>query len=200
MFNFISGGMSYSIAWANGNNSDTPTNLNNINLREFPLDWDIRHFYNLNATFRVGRGEEWIVPLTNWIFPVDDFFVSINYNISSGRPYTPIAPDGNQLLETNSKRMPYTSTADLRVTKNFQTGGNTFVRATFSVENLFKKENVNSVHRRTGSPFYSGVDIREPNHDHHVFPEVQFIQDLLDRNPTMVNNVRSYIFGLSYNF
>ncbi|MCL2064918.1 MAG: TonB-dependent receptor [Candidatus Cloacimonetes bacterium] len=200
MFNFISGGLAYSIAWANGNNSDTPTNDLNQNLREFPLDWDIRHVFNANAIFRVARGEEWMVPFTSWVFPVDDFTVSVNYTFSSGRPYTPMSQEVDTLLATNSKRMPSTSNANLSIAKNFPTGGTTFIRASLLIENLFKKNNVNSVWARTGSPYYDGSDLSEILYPGYVFEETQFIHDEWTRNPGNVNNSRNYIFGLSFNF
>ena len=200
MYNFISGGASYSIAWANGNNSETVVQDYNTSLREFPLDWDIRHSFNVNAIFRVARNEEWLVPFTNWVFPVDDFSVSINYTYSTGRPYTPISQESDTLLETNSKRMPATQLADIRFAKNFPTGGNSFIRATFRIENLFKMNNINYVYGRTGSPFEDGADLSEPLHGGFTFDETQYLHDLYTRNPGNTNNSRNYVFGLSYNF
>ena len=200
MYNFISGGVSYSIAWAYGNNSETVVQDFDTSLREFPLDWDIRHQVNLNAIFRVARGEEWMVPFTYWVFPVDDFSISLNYNYSSGRPYTPIALDSETRLETNSKRMPGTSQTDLRLAKNFPTGGNSYIRATFMIENLFKNNNVNYVYGRTGSPYYDGANLTEAMYPDYVFPETQFMHDAWTHDPRNVNNSRNFVFGVSYNF
>ena len=200
MFNFISGGASYSLAWANGNNSSTVIQDEATNLREFPLDWDIRHQFNINSTFRVDRGEEFMVPFTDWFLPFSDFSVSFNYNIASGRPYTPMSTVGSTMLETNSKRMPYTTNADLRFSKNFRLGNTSYIRAYLSIENVFKKRNINSVYARTGSPYYDGADLEEPNNPGFVFPETQYIHDLLTKSPGNTNNNRNYIFGVSYNF
>ena len=55
MYNFISADVSYSLAWAQGNNSDTVVQDEATNLREFPLDWDIRHNFNFSMTFKIDR-------------------------------------------------------------------------------------------------------------------------------------------------
>ena len=198
LYNFLTGGVSYSLAWANGNNSDTVIQEDTTSLREFPLDWDIRHQFNLNATFLVRKGEEFIVPFTDFILPFSDFSVSLLYNLASGRPYTPRDSE-NRPLETNSKRKPYTQNTDLRFSKNFATGGNTYIRTSFTIENLFKMRNVNDVHKISGSPYYAGLDISEANST-FIWPETQLMWDNYWKDPTYVNNDRNYIFGISFNF
>ncbi|MCL1826636.1 MAG: TonB-dependent receptor [Candidatus Cloacimonetes bacterium] len=200
MYNFLAGGINYSLAWANGNNSETIVQDETKNIREFPLDWDIRHQLNFNIAHRVARGEEFILPFTDWAVPFDDYLVSLNYFISSGRPYTPMALDTTDMLETNSKRMPYTSSADLRFSKNFNTGKTSYVRATFTIENLFKFTNVNNVYPRTGSPYKDDADISETSYPGYVFHETQFLHDLYTANPSYINRDRNYILTLGYNF
>jgi outer membrane receptor protein involved in Fe transport len=201
MFNFIAGGASYSLSWAHGNNSDTVIQDESTSLREFPLDWDTRHQFGIYGVFRVGRDEEFAIPFTSFILPFDDFSVSLNYNIMSGRPYTPISSDGRRMLETNSARRPYTQNADLRISKNFAMGSSSnFIRATFSIENLFKATNVLAVYGRTGSPYFNNEDLADTGDAGWVRPEVAFMHDVWVRNPSMVNASRNYVFGLSYNF
>jgi hypothetical protein len=206
MHNFIAGGLSYSIAWNNGNNSAARRQDQKTSLREFPLDWDIRHQFNANATFRVARGEEFMIPFTNWALPFSDFSVSINYTFSSGRPFTPVRMGGDELLETNSRRMPATQYANLRFIKNFRTGRTSFVRAFLTIENLFKHNNINTVHPRTGwasSPDGSpvdGADLRDWTHGGWVFPEHLHMHNLANTNPAWQNNNRNFIVGISYNF
>lgn len=199
-FNFLSGAATYSLLWAQGNNSDTVIQDEATNLREYPLDWDVRHQFSFNTTFRVARNEEFLIPFTAWILPMHDFSLSLAYSIQSGRPYTPMTEVGNTMLETNSKRMPYTTNADLAFNKNFLVGKKSFIRASFTVTNLFKKKNINSVYARTGSPYYDGADLSEPNNPGYVFEETQYIYDQFTKNPGNTNNNRNYIFGLSYNF
>ena len=55
MSNFTNWSIAYSLAWAQGNNSTTVIQDEATNLREFPLDWDIRHNIGINFTFRIGR-------------------------------------------------------------------------------------------------------------------------------------------------
>jgi len=200
MFNFISGGLAYSLSWANGNNSRTRVQDETTNIREFPLDWDIRHLLNLNLAHRVARGEEFILPYTDWVVPFDDYSISFDFDISSGRPYTPQSLDTTDMLETNSKRMPYTSRANMRFAKNFPTGKTSFIRTTFTIENLFKNTNVNYVYPRTGSPYRDGADITETNYGNFVFDETQYLHDLLTNNPSNINRNRNYILTVGYNF
>jgi outer membrane receptor protein involved in Fe transport len=200
MFNFLAGGASYSLSWAHGNNSETVIQDETTSLREFPLDWDTRHQFGIYGVFRVGKDEEFTIPFTSYQLPFDDFSVSLNYSIASGRPYTPISEDGRRRLETNSGRKPYTQNADLRMSKNFALGSSSnFIRATFSIENLFKATNVIDVYGRTGSPYYDNADLADTGMD-HVWEEVAFMHNKAVRNPHWVNNSRNYIFGLSYNF
>ena len=200
MHNFFSGGIAYSLAWAKGNNSDTIIQDETTNIREFPLDWDVRHQLGFNLVYRVGRGEEQIVPFTDWALPFADYTVSLNYNLTSGRPYTPSSQTTTDMLETNSKRMPYTSNADLRFAKNWATGKSSYIRATFTIENLFKTTNINYVYSRTGSPYYDGADIYETAYPGFVFEEAQIIHDLYTQNPSYINKDRNYILTLGYNF
>jgi outer membrane receptor protein involved in Fe transport len=199
LVNFISGNASYTLAWAKGNNSSTVIQDENTNLREFPLDWDTRHNFNLSLTFRIGKDEEFIVPFTSYILPFDDFSATIGYNIASGAPYTPIDPVTDVVYDTNSKRQDYTSTADLKLTKTVKTGGKTSLRFSFTVENLFKKNNINSVYAKTGSPYYDGADL-ENDELGYTFPETQYIHDQYTKDPSNYNNERYFIFGVSYNF
>ncbi|MBM4399807.1 MAG: TonB-dependent receptor, partial [Candidatus Cloacimonetes bacterium] len=108
--------IAYSLAWAQGNNSSTIIQDEATNLREFPLDWDIRHNVNVNFTFRIARGEEYIIPFTNVILPLDDFSANITWTGASGAPYTPTSGAQNNSLDTNSKRKGITQQANLRLT------------------------------------------------------------------------------------
>jgi hypothetical protein len=95
--------------------------------------------------------------------------------------------------------MPYTQSTDLRIAKNFATGKTSYIRATFTIENLFKNLNVNYVYGRTGSPYYDGADLKDTQNQ-YVFEQTQHIHDMLTKDPSNINKDRNYIFGLSYNF
>jgi hypothetical protein len=196
---FYSWSVAYSLAWAQGNNSSTVIQDEMTNLREFPLDWDVRHTMNANYTFRIARGEEFILPFTNFVLPIDDVTTNLTWTISSGSPYTPVSLEGNSALDTNSKRKDYTQNANLRITKGFTLPIGPYIRTYFDVENLFKFTNVGGVFAKTGSPYYDGVDISEPDTG-FTFPERQYMHNLAVINPGNVNNYRNITMGISFNF
>ncbi len=198
---FIMGSTSYSLAWAFGNNSDDVVQSTTTDLREFPLDWDMRHNYTFNLTFRVQRGEDFYIPFTDVAVPqfiTNDFSTNFTYNIHSGTPYTPATESGTA-METNSKLKPYYEKARLRFTKRIRFNDNIFIRTYFDIDNLFNRRNVNFVYPITGSPYYDGVDISEPN-SNYVAEERRYVHDLSRRNPGNVSQGRTYTFGISFNF
>jgi outer membrane receptor protein involved in Fe transport len=189
--------IAYSLAWAQGNNSSTVIQDTAVNLREFPLDWDVRHNVNVNYTFRIGRGEEFIVPFTNFILPLDDFSANMTWTIASGSPYTPTTGSQNNALDTNSKRKGLTQQANLRLTKGFVSKFGANFRLYMDVENLFKYPNIGSVFSKTGSYLYDGADLSE---DGFTYAERQYMHNLAIRNPANVNNFRAVTIGVSVNF
>lgn len=199
--NFIAGSLTYSLAWAQGNHSGlTVKDEATGNLREFPLNWDQRHAADLNAEFRVGRDEEWYLPFTDILFPMDDFSLNFVYSIASGRPYTPIAEEGNERLDTNSRRRPTTETASLRFTKNFRFGRNNNIRFWVNVRNLFNKRNILRVFPRTGRHDWDGADISENHPPDYVDPVVEYNYLRAIQDPSMVGGPRTITTGLSFAF
>ena len=196
--NFNTWTIAYSLAWAQGNNSSTVIQDEMTNLREFPLDWDVRHNLNTSFTFRIGRNEEFFVPFTDYILPFDDFSANINWNFASGAPYTPQAEEGS-MLDTNSKRKGWTNQANLRITKGFSLPNDMSIRAFMEVENLFKTKNIVGVYPKTGSPYETGEDLTDDEVG-AVYPEVEFVYNKSIRNPGMVNDYRGVTFGVSFNF
>ncbi len=199
MSDFYNWSVSYSLAWAQGNNSSTVIQDEMTSLREFPLDWDIRHKLSLNYTFRIGRGEEYFIPFSDLILPFDDFTANMNWTFSSGAPYTPMSEEGREMLETNSKRMDLTHSANLRLSKGFQLSRKMNMRVFLDVENLFKTKNILTVYPRTGSPYYDGADLAESDTG-FVYGEREFVHNLAIRNPGFVNNHRGITLGVTVNF
>lgn len=198
---FLMGSMSYSLAWAMGNNSSNVVNSPTTDLREFPLDWDMRHNYTFNVTFRVQRGEDYYLPFTDIMVPnfiTNDFSINFIYNIASGTPYTPATEVGTS-MDTNSARKPHTENANLRFAKRIRITDKSFLRAYFTIDNLFNRRNVYNVYPITGSPYYNGVDISEPN-SNYVAKEVEYLHNLFTKNPSNVSQGRTYTFGVSFNF
>ncbi len=195
--NFWSANISYSFAWAEGNNSSTVIQDENTNLREFPLDWDIRNNLSLNLMFRIERGEEFFIPFTNFILPLDDFSTSFTYTYSSGEPYTPVDPETDNALDPNSERMDAKQNTSVKFSKKFNISKNSYVNVFFDIDNIFKFENINSVYAKTGDPFDPGEDF---DVNGVSIPEVDFMNQQIYNDPGRVSNDRSYSFGISYNF
>ncbi len=197
--NFTAGSVSYSFAWAQGNHSGLTRQDEFKNLREFPLEWDARHSANLNLEFRIGRDEEWWIPFTDIVFPMDDVSLNFIYSISSGYPYTPMNQEGTQFLDTNSRRMPHIENANLRLTKHFRLGRKSNIRLYASVNNLFDRKNVNWVYPRTGSYLDDGADLSESNSD-YTYQEVAHNYAQFIENPSARSTGRAYTMGLSFSW
>ncbi len=196
--NFLSGTFSYSLAWANGNNSATVIQDESTNLREFPLDWDVRNNFSTSLQFRVKDGEEWFIPFTDTIFPLDDFMVNFMYSYSSGRPYTPQTSEGHE-LETNSELMPHTENADMKISKSIKFGSKKRYKLYCTINNLFNKRNVNYVYPKTGKPDDDGADITSANSD-YVFAETAYLHSLSVKNPGNWSTPRTIILGMSFSW
>ena len=197
--NFNTWSIAYSLAWAQGNNSQAVIQDEATNLREFPLDWDVRHNISTSYTFRIGRGEEFFVPFTNFILPIDDISANITWTLASGAPYTPQALVGSSELDTNSKRKDTNQSANFKITKGINLPSKMSLRLYFEVENVFRSKNVLEVHRKTGSTYWDGADLQEDLIE-YVFPEVAYANALSSNNPTYVNDLRSFTLGVSFNF
>ncbi|MCF7859322.1 MAG: carboxypeptidase regulatory-like domain-containing protein [Candidatus Cloacimonetes bacterium] len=194
--NFFSGSAAYSLTWANGNHSETST-TNEESLREFPLAWDTRHNFNFNFTFKVGRGEEFYIPFTETILPMQDFSINFLYSLNSGSPYTPVDDNNNESQDVNSQLAPHTENANLKFTKNFGFGNNMKLRFYASILNLFNRNNVTNVYPKTGDPFISGTDL-DFNGNGYIDPNTSSIYQASDMNPANISAGRTYSFGLTY--
>jgi len=201
MSNFNSWSIAYSLAWAQGNNSSTVIQDEATNLREFPLDWDVRHNVSVNYTFRIGRNEEFFVPFTDFILPLDDFSANVNWTMASGAPYTPQSLVGTSFLDTNSVRKDYTQETNLRLTKGITLSNKMNIKLFLDVENLFKNRNILTVYPKTGSPYDDGADLTESNiNPPFTYPEVSYVYSKAIRNPGFTNNYRGVTLGVSFNF
>ncbi len=198
--NFISGSASYSLSWADGNNSDTVIQDESTSLREFPLDWDIRHNFTFNLGFTIGRGEEFYIPFTGVLLPFSNFSMNFLYNIASGRPYTAINENDN-VMETNQERYPYTENADFRIAKTFNFSEKISIRFYANINNIFNKRNYLEIYPKTGSPYDDGEDLTVANTDPpFIADETQYIHDLAVYNPGNVSTGRTITVGMSFNW
>jgi len=198
--NFIQGSASYSLSWSEGNNSGLTVQDEATSLREFPLNWDTRHSFSSNLTFRVDDGEEWYIPFTEMVFPMDDFSLNFAYSLRSGKPYTPQTDEGTA-MDTNSETMPHYENADLRFTKTFKLGeeGKQYFRAYAKIGNLFNRRNINSVYAKTGSAYDDGEDLSAINTD-YVAADTEQIYNSLIANPGNWSVGRTLSVGVSFHF
>jgi outer membrane receptor protein involved in Fe transport len=195
---FIVGSMAYSLGWAEGTdarvldymNQDTKT------LREFPLDWDIRHSIGINITFEIQKDEEFYFPFTNFKFPADDLTLNLFYNFASGAPYT---DSGAADYETNNKRKPYNDVMHLKFTKNFSFFSSRKVTLYCSINNLFNKKNIEFAYLKTGSPYEDGADLSDPETG-YIYEETQQIHNIFTKDPGNVSFGRELIIGLAYSW
>ncbi len=196
--NFISGSMAYSVSWANGNNSDTVIETESTNLREFPLDWDIRNTFNARLTFKVQKDEEFILPFTDFAIPFDDYSLAFRFDYASGRPYTPTTKSGRR-LDTNSARMKPTHTAGLRFQKRIQFKEQVYITAFVDIDNLFNHRNINYVYSATGKPFDDGADLADANTG-YVDKHKEYIHKLATHNPYNVSGGRTLQMGITFHW
>ena len=161
--NNVSANVNYTLSFAQGTGSasnttgviawidETPPNFIS------PLDFDVRHTFNVSLDYRLGAGEG---PTVGGMKLFENFGVNVLATASSGKPYTgqlepfsrieskaPI-PDGG----INTARMPWKNRIDIRVDRKFSVGPRTTLSAFVWVQNLLDGQNINGVWRATGLP------------------------------------------------
>jgi len=195
--NFWGFNIGYTYSWATGKNSDVHTARDN--LREFPLNWDIRHIGSVNFDFRIPEDEEFY--LLGLKMP-DKFYANLLWQINSGGPYTPVS-ENDKPLDTNSERLDWTHNADFRLTKAFYLIGKSKVKLFFNVNNLFNTKNINWVYAKTGETDDDGNIIRnfDTNNDGKLdegdnLTGAAIYQDYL-KNPGRYSEPRKYTLGIS---
>lgn len=189
--NFIVGSLSYSLGWAEGTDARILDYQNQDMqcLREFPLDWDVRHSIGFNVALEVRKGEELYIPFTGFKFPCDDFSINLLYNFASGTPYTDRS-DVN--YETNNARKPYTDVTHLKITKNFRFSNHKKIKLYCTINNLFDKKNIEFAYIKTGSPYYDGTEF--------TYEETEHIHNIYTKNPGNVCFGREITLGLAYSW
>ncbi len=158
--NYISGTATYSYAFAYGKSSSESSNYFDdfynraIPIREFPLNWDVRHQFMLNMALAISRNEK--PTLFGFRIP-NDWGMSVTWQYGTGYPYTPTRDyPGLRLLpgedpQNNSLRYPANSNVDVRFYKNFEVVGLDYTFEVW-VYNLFDTENYDLVYGSTGRP------------------------------------------------
>ncbi len=159
---YFGGFLNYTFMTAEGNESDPTEGYSQYREedahlkpnRNFYLDFDRRHSFNLNLGFNFP---EEFGPEIFGLFPLQNINMNFLYTASSGLPYTPSSrdPDATVLPEKNSARKGWTYELDMRISKLFyfwKTKLDIYLR----IDNVFDTINVLRVWTRTGDPWDQG--------------------------------------------
>ncbi len=214
---FVSGSVSYGMGWSTGNHSSEVTQDENKSLREFPLDWDIRHNFSINTQFRLAKDEEsYITPLNIVLFPgwvlldkliplsaYGDFNYTLVFGASSPSPYTKynVADGASNVntsdLDPNNGRTEWNYSTDIRIAKKIDMNDDGLgFKVYLDVDNIFDHKNVVSVYNVTGLPNDDG-DLASND---SVYEEERWMDSISDDNPSNYSSGRTIQFGISFNF
>jgi len=194
---FFAGEFQYEYTYAYGKNSTNSADYfrrfrnMEIPITERPLDWDIRHQITLTGDIRAAKGRH---PKIGIFKLPDDWALNFIWQFKTGKPFTPdenypgLVLIGREEPLGNSRRMPFTSTVDLRFDKNFQIWKLNYA-ATLRVDNLFDNHNVNDVYESTG------LATTDWNDNGQILTGAA-----RDNDPANVDAGRNIRFGLSLNF
>lgn len=150
--NYTSGSINYTYQYAMGKSSsyrqgyDYAYRGQPIPIREWPLDWDVRHSVNIMADLRIPKGQ---APYLFGIRIPDDWGLNMIWKMESGKPYTPSERAATQYTTHNSARTPYRVWVDMRLNKDLRFSG---LRFSFigEVKNLFNRRNIRAVNTESG--------------------------------------------------
>lgn len=169
-------------------------------VQEFPLAFDQRHTLNVNADFRVPRGQN--LKLFGLKVP-SAWGLSTFFTYGSGMPYTRTDEAGLRLGGLNEARMPATYRVDMRFDKDFFLTASSSTKLRFFVEvtNLFDRRNVVNVYSRSGLPDVDGsiASSYDPPGD-PTTDDVNALRSLLARDPQNYDAPRSIQWGLEWIF
>ena len=96
-----------------------------------------------------------------------------------------------------SKNMKPIHQLNLKLSKDFRIDRNQTISTYILITNLYDRKNELYVYPITGSPYYDGEDIAEPNSS-YVADEVQYVHDLGTKDPANISEGRTIVVGLEY--
>jgi outer membrane receptor protein involved in Fe transport len=194
---YVSGTINYTYAFAYGKSSSESSNYfdqfynRSIPIREFPLDWDVRHQLQMSFNLNISKSDK---PVLFGMSIPNDWGLSVIWVYGTGYPYTPSRDyPGLRLLQgespqSNSLRYPPNSNVDLRFHKNFTLVGLDYTFELW-INNLLDKENIETVYGATGRPD-TGTNIGG-----HVKEGSEY-----SNNPAFYGPGRNIRVGLALNF
>lgn len=153
----------YSLVYAEGNESDPTEGFSSYREetahlrpnRNYPLDFDQRHKFNLMLTAKLTEKSG---PEIFGIYPFEFLSVTAVFTAGSGLPYTPSSRalrESNIVPEPNSARRPWTHNLDLKISRKIPMD---YIDLTLyvDVENLFDVINTRYIWSATGNPWDEG--------------------------------------------
>jgi outer membrane receptor protein involved in Fe transport len=200
---YISGYVNYQYAYAYGKSSMEAsnyyqTNPEKISIKEYPLDWDVRHQLTMNFDLRVPEDEH--PELFGFKMP-DSWGVNVIYQFRSGYPYTPEGklpgyelPVGQDDPTPNSRRMPSYSNVDLRFNKDFKVWKLSYSFMLWVI-NVLDDKNISEVWASTGR-----ANTNQNFFDQSFNENVVYSGKDLDQDPLRYLPGRNIKVGLSVNF
>ncbi len=212
--NHFSGGVSYSLSFAQGTGSVSQTQRNiawvgtETPKQTAPLDFDQRHKLTMNVDWRLGKGEGPLWRNVRWL---ENTGVNALFNVASGTPYTPTKVYNEVTLAAvasepsgpvNSRYGPWSVSLDLKATREFQLG-NLKMEAFVWGLNVLDNKNPIAVYTSTGSPSSTSWLDTE---DGQTFvqntsgKDGERIYTLAENNPNLYANPRLVRFGLRTSF
>jgi outer membrane receptor protein involved in Fe transport len=201
---YFQGYIDYQFSIALGKSSSEISNFldrlagNEINIQEFPLDWDQTHQITVNFNVNVPNGDH---PQLFGLRMPDNWNVNVIWQYGSGFPYTPsqLFPGLPPLSRTdvsrrNSLRLPSNSRVDVRFQKSFRVWKQDYTFQLW-INNLFDRKNVAEVFTNTGRPNTNQVRL-DPVTGYYVALPGRTIED----DPRNYETGRNIRMGISVDF
>jgi outer membrane receptor protein involved in Fe transport len=201
---YFQGYIDYQFSIALGKSSSEISNFldrlagNEINIQEFPLDWDQTHQVTVNLNVNVPNGDH---PQLFGLKMPDNWNLNLIWQYGSGFPYTPsqVFPGLPPLSRTdvsrrNSLRLPPNSRVDVRFQKSFRVWRQDYTFQVW-VNNLFDRKNVADVFPNAGRPNTNQVRV-DPVTGYYVALPGTPIQD----DPRNYETGRNIRMGISVDF
>ena len=161
----------YTLQFAKGTGSSETsqsslTEFGQPNLRTIaPLDFDVRHQFNVNVDYRYSSGSEYDGPVVGGSRILEHAGLNVAFLARSGEPYTKLAvanPTAQFGIRTqnvmagriNGSRLPWSYKIDAKLDKDFKVAGEKrprYLNVYLLVQNVLNTKNIIGVYQFTGT-------------------------------------------------
>ena len=210
----LSGGVNYSLAFAQGTGSVSNTQRNaawvgaDTPKQTSALDFDQRHKLSVNVDWRLGKGEGPTMGTFKWL---ERTGINALLNVGSGTPFTPtrvynevslaaISPDGNG-QPFNSRYGPWAFNLDLKATREFGVGHFQLEAFVWAL-NVTNSKNPVAVYTSSGTATSTTWLQTADGQDYlsRTGADGARLYQVATNNPNLYSNPRLVRFGLRTNF